>query len=38
MSEDRPISQSIEEWETRKDEDRPLPPGMVQQGLFEGVS
>lgn len=38
MSEERPISISIEEWEARKDEDRPLPPGMVQQSIFGEVS
>lgn len=39
MSEDKPVSLSIEEWDARKDEDLPLPPGMVQQGLFgEAIS
>lgn len=35
-TEDRPISISIEEWEARKAEDRPLPPGYTQQSIFDG--
>lgn len=32
---DRPISQSLEEWLARCDENRPLPQGLAQPSLFD---
>lgn len=37
QTEERPISQSLEDWLARRDEDKPLPPGMQQQDFFDGL-